>query len=112
MAKARDYHLEKDELTELEIAIRRDKRPEVRQRSLAIRLLHLGHKAEEVAQMQMVSKPTIYGWWKRWCAGGVERLANQQRSATESRRSVHRPGGRSHRAKLGRAGIRLYRLDD
>jgi transposase len=80
MAKARDYHLEKDELTELEIAIRRDKRPEVRQRSMAIRLLHLGHKAEEVAQMQMVSKPTIYGWWKRWCAGGVEGLANRPKS--------------------------------
>lgn len=80
MAKARDYHLEEAELVELERAIRRDKRPEVRQRGTAIRLLHLGHKAEEVAQMQAVSKPTIYGWWKRWCAGGVEALANQPKS--------------------------------
>ena len=80
MAKARDYHLEEAELVELERAIRRDKRPEVRQRGTAIRLLHLGHKAEEVAQMQAVSKPTIYGWWKRWCAGGVEALANHPKS--------------------------------
>jgi transposase len=80
MAKARDYHLKKGELAELEIAIRRDKRPEVRQRSMAIHLLHLGHKAEDVAQMHSVSKPTIYGWWNRWCAGGVEGLANRPKS--------------------------------
>lgn len=80
MAKARDYHLKDEELAELETAIRRDKRPEVRQRCSAIRMLHLGHKAEEVAEMQMVSKPTLYGWWKRWCAGGVEGLANKPRS--------------------------------
>lgn len=80
MPKAIDYHLEKDELAELEQAIRRDKRPEVRQRGTAIRLLHLGHKAEEVAQMAAVSKPTVYGWWKRWCAGGVEELANKPKS--------------------------------
>jgi transposase len=80
MAKARDYHLEKTEMAKLETAIRRDRRPEVRQRCTAIRLLHLGHKVEEVAQMQAVSKPTIYGWWKRWCAGGVEGLANKPKS--------------------------------
>ena len=80
MAKARDYHLKDEELVELEKAIRQDKRPEVRQRCTAIRMLHLGHKAEEVAEIQMVSKPTIYGWWKRWCAGGVEELANKPRS--------------------------------
>jgi transposase len=80
MAKVRNYHLKDDELAQLEAGIRRDKRPEVRQRCTAIRLLHLGHKAKEVAQIQAVSKPTIYGWWKRWCAGGVEGLANKPRS--------------------------------
>ena len=43
----------------VEAAIRRDKRPEVRQRCTAIRLLHLGHKPEQVAEMQAVSIPTI-----------------------------------------------------
>jgi transposase len=80
MAKAHDYHLNEDELAQLEGAIRQDKRPEVRQRGIAIRLLHLGHKAEEVAQMQAVSKPTVYGWWKRWIADGLEGLANKPRS--------------------------------
>ena len=80
MAKARDYHLKEDELAQVEAAIRRDKRPEVRQRCTAIRMLHMGYKAEEVAKMVAVSNPTIYGWWKRWSIGGVEELANKPRS--------------------------------
>ena len=75
-----DYHLNKNDLAALETAIRRDKRPEVRQRGTSIHLLHLGHKPAEVAQMQAVSKPAIYNWWKRWCAGGVEGLANKAKS--------------------------------
>ena len=80
MPKAQDYHLTKEELKLVEIAIKHDKRSEVVQRSIAIRLLHLGHKPEEVAKMQVVSKPTIYGWFHRWQSGGVEALANQPKS--------------------------------
>ena len=80
MPKAQDYDLTKKELKLVEIAIKHDKRPEVVQRSMAIRLLHLGHKPEEVAIMQAVSKPTIYGWFHRWQSGGVEALANQPKS--------------------------------
>jgi len=80
MPKAQDYHLTKEELESVETAIKHDKRPEVVQRSIAIRLLHLGHKPEEVAKMQAVSKPTIYGWFHRWQRGGVEALANQPKS--------------------------------
>jgi transposase len=80
MLKARDYHLNEKELQAIETAIRHDKRPEVRQRSTAIRLLHLGHKPEQVAEMQAVSKPTIYGWIDRWRSGGVEGLANRPKS--------------------------------
>ena len=80
MPKAQDYHLTKEELKAVEIAIKHDKRPEVVQRSIAIRLLDLGHKPEEVAEMQAVSKPTIYGWFARWQSGGVEALANQPKS--------------------------------
>ena len=114
MAKVRDYHLNKDKLAELEIAIRRDKRPEVRQRSMAIRHLHMGHKVEDVTHVQAVSKPTIYGWWKRWCAGGVEGLANRPKSGRPPKadEAVYRPGGRSRRAKSFRAGIWLHGLDD
>jgi transposase len=80
MPKAQDYHLTKAELKAVETAIKHDKRPEVVQRSIAIRLLYLGHKPEEVAKMQAVSKPTIYGWFARWQSGGVEALANQPKS--------------------------------
>ena len=80
MPKAQDYQLTKEELKLVEIAIKHDKRPEVVQRSISIRLLHLGHKPEEVAKMQAVSKPTIYGWFHRWQSGGIEALANQPKS--------------------------------
>ncbi len=80
MPKARDYHLTEAELMAVETAIRRDKRPEVRQRCTAIHLLHLGHKPGEVAKMQAVSIPTIYGWIDRWWEGGVEGLANKTKS--------------------------------
>ena len=65
MPKAQEYHLTTEELKLIEKAIKHDKRPEVVQRSMAIRLLHLGNKLEAVAQMQAVSKPTIYGWFHR-----------------------------------------------
>ena len=80
MPKARDYHLTEQELAAVETAIRRDKRPEVRQRCTVIRLLHLGYKPEQIAEMQAVSKPTIYGWYDRWRSGGVEGLANRPKS--------------------------------
>ena len=80
MPKARDYHLTEEEIAIVEAAMRRDKRPAVRQRCTAIRLLHLGHKPEEVAEMQAVSIPTIYSWIKRWRKGGVEELATKPRS--------------------------------
>jgi transposase len=80
MPKARDYHLTEEQLAEVEKAIRHDKRPEVRQRCTTIRLLHLGHKPEEVATMQAVSIPTVYAWIKRWQAEGLAGLANKPKS--------------------------------
>jgi transposase len=85
MPKARDYHLRAGELEAVEAAIRRDKRAEVRQRCTAIRLLHLGHKPAEVAKMQAVSNPTIYGWIHRWREAGVEGLANKPKSGRPSK---------------------------
>jgi transposase len=80
MPKARDYQLNEEELKAVETAIRRDKRAEVRQRCTAIRLLHLGYKPAQVADMQAVSIPTIYAWIDRWRKGGVEELATKPRS--------------------------------
>jgi len=80
MPKARNYTLEDDELECVETALRHDKRPEVRQRCILIRLLHLGYKPEAIAEMQAVSKPTVYAWFKRWQENGIEGLANKPKS--------------------------------
>ena len=85
MPRAQDYHLNDQELQTIETAIRHDKRVEVRQRCMAIRLLHMGHKPEQVAEMQAVSKPTIYGWVKRWKQGGIDGLATRPRMVVQPR---------------------------
>lgn len=74
-----EYQLKPKELAEIEKAIRQDKRAEVRQRAIAIRLLHLGQKPEAVAELQMVSLPTIYNWHKLWREQGIEGLANKKK---------------------------------
>jgi len=71
------YQLKPKELAEVERAMRQDKRAEVRQRASAIRLLHLGHKPEAVAEQQMVSVPTIYNWHKLWREQGIDGLTNK-----------------------------------
>ena len=75
-----EYHLKAKELAKIEIAIRQDKGAEVRQRAMAIRLLHLGQKPEAVAEQQMVSVPTIYNWHKLWREQGIEGLANRPKT--------------------------------
>lgn len=71
------YQLKPKELAKIEKAIRQDKRAEVRQRAMAIRLLHRGQKPNEVAEQQLVSVPTIYNWHKLWREQGIEGLANK-----------------------------------
>lgn len=80
-----DYQLKPKALTEVEKAMRQEKRPEVRQRATVIRLLHLGQKPEEVARQQLVSVPTIYNWHKLWRKNGIEGLANKPRKGRPSK---------------------------
>ncbi len=80
MSKAQDYHLNEQQLAEIEHAIRHDKRPEVRQRCTVIRLLHKEYKPKDIAAMQAISLPTVYGWWKRWQEEGLAGLANRPKS--------------------------------
>jgi transposase len=82
-----NYQVRPGELSEIERAIRQDKRPEVRQRAMVIRLLHQGHKPDAVAEQQMVSVTTIYDRHKSWREQGLRGLANEPRKgrpATES----------------------------
>jgi len=79
------YQLKPKELAEIERAMRQDKRSEVRQRATVIRLLHLGHKPEAVAEQQMVSVPTIYNWHRLWREQGLEGLANKPKTGRPSK---------------------------
>jgi transposase len=72
-------------LADIEKAIRQDKRAEVRQRATVIRLLHLGHKPEAVAEQQMVSVPTIYNWHRLWREQGIAGLANKPKTGRPSK---------------------------
>lgn len=79
MAKLRNYQLSDDELQTLERAMHNDGRVEVVQRATAIRQLHLGVTPQVVGEMFAVSASSIYHWWERWQAGGIEGLSQQPR---------------------------------
>lgn len=79
------YQLKPKELAAIETAMRPDKRAEVRQRAMTIRLLHLGQTPSEVAEQQLVSVPTIYNWHKLWREQGIEGLANKPKTGRRAK---------------------------
>ena len=80
MSKRLNYQLTEAELGELEQAINSSPYPEVRQRAIAICLLHLGQRPEQVAQVVMVTSNTIYAWHKRWRKQGLAGLRDGHRT--------------------------------
>jgi transposase len=89
MPKALHFQLTEEDLRDIVKAIKHDKRPEVRQRAMGLRLLHEGKSPKEVAALSGVSQPTVYDWHHRWQRESVEGLANQPKpgrpvKATES----------------------------
>ena len=80
MPKALSYQLTEAGLREIVEAIKHDKRPEVRQRAMGLRLLHEGESPKEVAEFLDVSQPTVYDWHHRWQREGLEGLANRPKS--------------------------------
>lgn len=85
MPKQIKFHLSAEELAELGQASKHDKRPEVRQRATAIRLLGLGEKPVQVAEVMAVSKVSIYKWWHHYQSKGVEGLANLPKGRPETK---------------------------
>lgn len=75
-----DYKLTDAELEQIQTGMHRSSKAEVRQRSTAIHLLHLGHSPEEVSQLLAVSMGSIYNWHKRWRTDGLEGLENKAKS--------------------------------
>jgi transposase len=84
MPRTLTFHLNETQQAEITTAMKRDKRPEVRQRATAVRLLTQGEKPAVVAQAMAVSEVTIYAWWHRYQEGGVEGLANRPKGHPET----------------------------
>jgi len=80
MPKTLSFQLTEAGLQEIVEAIKHDKRPEVRQRAMGLRLLHEGKSPKEVAAFLVVSQPTVYDWYHRWQSNGLEGLANRPKS--------------------------------
>src|SRR5215210_7428601 len=80
MSKRLNFTLNEEQLAEIEQAINGSPYPEVRQRAIALRLLHLGQSPEQVAQAVMVTSHTIYAGHKRWREHGTAGLRDGHRS--------------------------------
>ena len=81
MPKTLKFMLTESDLEIVVRAVKSDKRPEVRQRAMGLRLLHEGQTPKEVAELMAVSQPTVYDWHHRWQENGLEGLANRPKSA-------------------------------
>lgn len=84
MPKRIDYQLSDEEISIIDEAINHAREAEIRQRAMALKLLHLGHPAREVAEIIAVDLVSIYNWHKRWKAEGVAGLKNRPRSGRPS----------------------------
>ena len=80
MSRRVDFSLTDEQVAEIEEAINHSPHPEVRQRAIAIRLLHFGHKPEQVAEMVAITANTIWMWHRRWRESGLAGLQDQPRS--------------------------------
>ena len=85
MAKRLTFKLSEEELEQIAESIKHDKRPEVRQRAMGLRLLHEGQSPKEVAELMFVCEPTVYDWHHRWETGGVNGLAARPKSGRPSK---------------------------
>lgn len=74
-----NFQLNDEQLAEIEQAINNAVHPEVRQRAIAIRLLHLGQTPEAVANIVMVSANTVWTWHRRYRQGGLVGLQDKPR---------------------------------
>jgi transposase len=75
-----NFQLTDEQLAEIEQAINNAVHPEVRQRAIAIRLLHLGQSPEAVGQVVMVSANTVWTWHRRYRQHGLSGLQDKARS--------------------------------
>lgn len=80
MPKVIDFQLSDPELSQINEVIKTSSHSRQVKRATGIRMLHLGHSPEEVAQTLSVSLPTVYSWFHRWKTEGLKGLAHHPRS--------------------------------
>jgi transposase len=85
MSRQVNFQLNDEQLAEIEQAINNAVYPEVRQRAIAIRLLHVGQTPEAVSQVVMVSANTVWTWHRRYRDGGLVGLQDKARSGRPSK---------------------------
>lgn len=74
------FQLNETQLAEIEQAINSSVHPEVRQRAIAIRLLHRGQHPEQVAEVVLVSANTVWTWHRRYRQEGLAGLQDKPKS--------------------------------
>lgn len=77
------------QLVEIEHAVASDRRPGVRQRAAAIRLLHLGSTPAQAAIQLGCTAKTVRLWCQRFLDEGVEGLADRPRSGRPLKGDAH-----------------------
>lgn len=80
MPKKITYKLSESELEAVESAQKNGAGAQVRQRATGLRLLHLGKKPAEVAELLNVTVATVYNWHERWRKQGISGLSDAPRS--------------------------------
>lgn len=80
MPKQIDYKLNETELSIMEESLKESESTRIVKRATALRMLHLGQKPQQVAQVLAVSLPTIYGWFHRFKAEGARGLDHHPKS--------------------------------
>ena len=86
-----DYQLTEEDVKILDEAINHAPEPEVRQRAVALKLLHAGHSAQAVAETMGVDLMNIYNWRNRWVAEGIDGLKNRRRSGRPAKATALYP---------------------
>lgn len=94
MPKKINYTLTTEQLQQVETAIKTHPNLRVRQRAQMIRLLHLGHKPEEVGALLSVTGALVYLWHSRWRESGLAGLVDKPKSGRPQ------AGGDKYRQKL------------
>ncbi|GIL14088.1 MAG: hypothetical protein BroJett038_28080 [Chloroflexota bacterium] len=85
MSRRVNFTLTDEQLAEVEQAINYSPHPEVRQRAIAIRLLHQGYKPEQVADMVAITANTIWTWHRRFRQAGLAGLEDRPKPGRKTK---------------------------